>query len=146
MSEQINKGADWEQSKRLVVHWHHQWAKEYAALEAANSEIENRCRELMNETRRVDELSHQLESANARIAELNSTIESKVNQFYIMQHAQEAAMKALQSEREASKKLLKALELYDGIAHPGLEGTTIYSAASEALESYNKTSRGDSNG
>jgi hypothetical protein len=25
--EELNLGADWEQSKRLVAHWHDRWAK-----------------------------------------------------------------------------------------------------------------------
>lgn len=25
---ELNTGADWEQSKRLVIHWHNLWAKE----------------------------------------------------------------------------------------------------------------------
>jgi len=25
---ELNLGADWEQSKRLVIHWHDMWAKE----------------------------------------------------------------------------------------------------------------------
>jgi hypothetical protein len=28
MSNEINQGADWEQSKRLLLHWHQMWAKE----------------------------------------------------------------------------------------------------------------------
>lgn len=27
MSSELNVGADWEQSKRLVIHWHNRWAK-----------------------------------------------------------------------------------------------------------------------
>lgn len=30
---ELNTGADWEQSKRLVVHWHNRWAKEKAQKE-----------------------------------------------------------------------------------------------------------------
>lgn len=26
--DELNIGADWEQSKRLVVHWHKMWSKE----------------------------------------------------------------------------------------------------------------------
>jgi len=33
MNNQLNTGADWEQSKRLVVHWHKMWAKERAKVE-----------------------------------------------------------------------------------------------------------------
>lgn len=33
MSEELNLGSDWEQSKDLVKMWHHKWAR-------ANSEIE----------------------------------------------------------------------------------------------------------
>lgn len=28
MSSELNLGADWEQSKRIVNHWHNMWAKE----------------------------------------------------------------------------------------------------------------------
>ena len=28
MSEELNLGADWEQSKKLVIYWHKKWAKE----------------------------------------------------------------------------------------------------------------------
>lgn len=31
MSAEINLGADWEQSKRLVAHWYHRWTKEVEA-------------------------------------------------------------------------------------------------------------------
>lgn len=31
--DELNTGQDWEQSKRLVVHWHNQWAKEKSLKE-----------------------------------------------------------------------------------------------------------------
>lgn len=33
MSDSLNTGADWEQSKRLVIHWHNMWAKEKTKCE-----------------------------------------------------------------------------------------------------------------
>lgn len=38
MSSELNLGADHDQSKRLVNHWHNMWAKSQSALEAANAE------------------------------------------------------------------------------------------------------------
>jgi hypothetical protein len=41
---ELNTGADWEQSKRLVIHWHNLWSKllsENKKLEKENDDLKS---------------------------------------------------------------------------------------------------------
>lgn len=42
---ELNTGADWEQSKRLVVHWHNMWAKAQAARALVESQLASAIKE-----------------------------------------------------------------------------------------------------
>ncbi len=56
MSDEINLGADWEQSKRLVKFWHDRWGKEQASVTALTwkKRYENLCAELQAIDERVN--------------------------------------------------------------------------------------------
>ncbi len=57
MSEELNIGRDWEQSKQLVVHWHNEWAKlkDKVNWYEASEQVRYTCR-LYSELSREDQI------------------------------------------------------------------------------------------